>query len=119
MKELEVDSKPAKTKPGRRDKLYIMASVLETCVSGAKKTKIMYTANLSFSQLTNYIAITLEHDLLAKQIDDKGRAILRATPKGLDFLQKYDEISQILASENGQNKNRARAFSQRLRKIRA
>ena len=65
----------------------------------------MYKANLSFDQLNHYIKITLESDLLAKQIDDKGKAILTATPKGLDFLQKYDRILQLLASENGQRKH--------------
>jgi predicted transcriptional regulator len=83
-----VNSNSAKTKPGRRDKFYIIARVLETCISSAKKTNIMYKANLSFNQLNHYIKITLEYALLAKQIDDKGKAILTATPKGLDFLQK-------------------------------
>ena len=95
-----MDSNSAKTKPGKRDKFHIIACVLETCTGGARKTKIMYKANLNFIQLGHYIAITTKYALLAKQIDDEGNAILTVTPRGLDFLQKYDEILQILASEN-------------------
>jgi predicted transcriptional regulator len=94
-----VNSNSAKSKPGRRDKFDIIARVIETCTSGAKKTNVMHKSNLSFYQLNHYIRVTLEYGLLAKQIDDEGKAILTATPKGLDFLRKYDKILQILASE--------------------
>jgi predicted transcriptional regulator len=94
-----VNSNSAKSKPGRRDKFDIIARVIEICIDGARKTKVMHKSNLSFAQLNHYLRVTLEYDLLAKQINDKGKAILVATPKGLDFLQKYDEMLQILASE--------------------
>jgi len=38
----------------RRDRLHIIAKILQTAKDGALKTPIMYKANLSFAQLNEY-----------------------------------------------------------------
>lgn len=93
-------SKPSK----RRDKLQIMAEMLEIAQEGALKTQIMYRANLSFTQLNNYLEFMLEIDLLEK-VKHNNKDIYESTEKGLDFLQRYRQIAELLKNENDNPKN--------------
>jgi predicted transcriptional regulator len=58
---------------------------------GAKKTQIMYQANLSYKLLTKYLAETLEACLIRFE-DEKGVYVL--TPKARFFLEEYEEYSR-------------------------
>lgn len=88
----------------RRDKLYIMAEILEIAKEGVLKTQIMYRANLSFTQLKDYLAFMLEINLLEKT-KQNGKDIYKATEKGIDFLQRYRQITELLKNENNNAKN--------------
>ena len=88
----------------RRDKLYILAEILEIARDGTLKTQIMYRANLSFTQLNDYLKFMLKISLLEK-LQYSQKDIYRATDKGLDFLQRYREITELLKTENGNCKN--------------
>jgi predicted transcriptional regulator len=86
----------------RRDKLYIIAEILEISKEGSLKTQIMYRANLSFTQLNDYLKFMLKINLLEKVlVNDKDT--YRATAKGLDFLQRYNEITELIKSEEESN----------------
>jgi len=81
----------------RRDKLYIIAEILEIAQEGILKTQLMYRANLSFSQVNDYLRFMLKNGLLEKS---KGhKEIYRPTKKGLSFLQSYHEITGLLRTE--------------------
>lgn len=83
----------------RRDKLFIVAEILEIAKDGTLKTQIMYRANLSFTQLNEYLDFMLKIELLEKiRINEKD--VYKATAKGLDFLQRYRDISELLKSED-------------------
>lgn len=86
-------------RPKRRDRLYIIAEILEIAKEGSLKTQIMYGANLSFTQLNNYLKFTLKINLL-KKIKRNEREVYKTTEKGMDFLQRYREITQLLKTEN-------------------
>jgi predicted transcriptional regulator len=86
----------------RRDKLHVIAEVIETAKEGALKTQIMYRVNLSFTQLNDYLTFMLKSDLLEK-IDRNNREIYKATEQGLDFLERYQEITSLLRSESGKS----------------
>ncbi|MCW4008234.1 MAG: winged helix-turn-helix domain-containing protein [Candidatus Bathyarchaeota archaeon] len=87
----------------RRDKLNIIAEILEIAKEGTLKTQIMYKANLSFTQLNEYLRFMLKNELL-KKLSDKGKTVYAATPKGLDFLQRYCELTELLKeAEKGKN----------------
>jgi predicted transcriptional regulator len=88
----------------RRDKLYIIAEILEIAKEGVLKTQIMYRANLSFTQLKDYLGFMLETSLLEKNKQD-NKDIYKATEKGLDFLQRYRQIGNLLKNENNNTKN--------------
>ena len=88
----------------RRDKLYIMSEILEIAKDGALKTQIMYRANLSFTQLNDYLEFMLEIHLLEK-IKRNDKDIYRSTRKGLDFLERYRHITELLKDENDNVRN--------------
>jgi predicted transcriptional regulator len=91
----------------RRDRLYIIAEILEIAKDGTLKTQVMYKANLSFTQLNEYLKFMLKIRLLEKILEnDKER--YKATEKGLNFLQRYNEITDLLKTEGYNCKNGAR-----------
>ena len=87
----------------RRDKLHIIAEILEIAREKPLKTQIMYRANLSFAQLNEYLKFMLKIQLLSKSFYN-GKEVYNATEKGLDFLQRHSELTELLIDdENGKN----------------
>jgi predicted transcriptional regulator len=84
----------------RRDRLVIMAEIVGLAKKGISKTHIMFKANLSFSQLNQYIEL-LSNTALLEKISVNGKVVYRATQKGLEFLGKQQEAIDLL-KEDGQ-----------------
>ena len=74
-----------------RSKLQIIADILVIAGKGAKKTRIMYQANLSYNLLKRYLAETLEAGLVSI---DKDKKLYITTQKGEVFLKKYEEYCE-------------------------
>jgi predicted transcriptional regulator len=106
-REIELNSWTAETTSKRRDKLCIIAEILEIAKEGTLKTQIMYKANLSFAQLTEYLKFMLKIKLIQK-LNHQGKDIYIATDKGLDFLQRQCELTELLKTEEEKPKNGAR-----------
>jgi len=73
-----------------RDRLQIIADILSTVSSGAKKTRIMYQANLSHRLLCRYLGEVLDAGLV--ECEDDNCYVL--TDKGKEFLSKHEEYSK-------------------------
>ena len=73
-----------------RDRLQIIADMLSIAYHGAKKTHIMYQANLSFKVASKYL-----RDLLDAKLITYNDNLLAITHKGLDFIDKYDEYLRL------------------------
>lgn len=86
-----------KTRP-HRNRLKIINDILTIADDGAKKTHIMYRANLSYDQLTEYLDFLLGNGLIAKtqDTDFDGSFVFRATDKGKEFLRTYSELQEVL-----------------------
>ena len=82
-----------------RSRTEIITTILETAKTGTTKTKIMYNAYLSYSQLVEYMKILQENDMLAYE---KGKHLYRTTEKGSRFLNASHEISDLMA-KSGNN----------------
>jgi len=94
---------PLEEKNKRRDKLSIIAEIIDIAKEGALKTQIMYRANLSFAQLGEYLTIMSSTDLLEK-FNDSGREVYGATEKGLNFLERHSELVELINDcETGKN----------------
>lgn len=98
----------------RRDKLCIIAEILEIAKEGSLKTQIMYRANLSFTQLNDYLKFMLKTTLL-KKFAERGKVMYAATEKGLDFLQRHCELTELL-KDNENSKNGVKIPPQKLLK---
>jgi len=88
----------------RRDKLCIIAEILEVAKNGTLKTQIMYKANLSFAQLNQYLKYMLKIRLIDK-LDTTRKDVYITTEKGLDFIQRHSELTELLKEENKNGKN--------------
>ncbi len=94
----------------RRDRLFIMAEILNVATEGVLKTQIMYRANLSFAQLNEYLSLLLNLNLL-KDVKTPERTIYKTTDKGSRYLQSYREIRELLKKETGKGNNGKEANS--------
>lgn len=98
----------------RRDRFSIVSEILEIAKEGTLKTQIMYKANLSFTQLNDYLKFMLKTSLLKKFLT-AGKTMYIATEKGTDFLQRYCEMIELL-EENTNSKNGVKIPPQKLLK---
>jgi predicted transcriptional regulator len=69
-----------------RQRIDIIADILEVVSSDAKKTQIMFKANLSYKVLTKYLSEVLEASLITFEHE---RRCYTLTNKGHDFLETY------------------------------
>jgi predicted transcriptional regulator len=77
---------------GYRRKLDIIADMLHVASSeGAKKTQIMYQANLSYRLLTKYLVEVRKACLVSFE---RSRRCYVLTSKGRQFLEVYKEYSR-------------------------
>ena len=90
--------------PRRRDKLVIMAEIVCIAKKGTSKTHIMFKANLSFSQLKQYLTLLSQTSLLETSTCN-GRVIYKATPKGLDFMERQLQIMNLLSEDVREHRN--------------
>ena len=76
-----------------RSRTEIVAMILDAANGGATKTKIMYSAFLSYAQLKEYLSVLIENNLLDYI---EGTQTFRTTEKGLNFLKMHNEIGELL-----------------------
>jgi predicted transcriptional regulator len=75
----------------RRGKLEIIADILLVARRGAKKTAIVYNANLNFDRVGKYLSYLEEKGL----IENTGREY-KTTEKGKEFLRDYQKMKEQL-----------------------
>lgn len=74
--------------------------ILESTRTGSTKTKIMYKAYLSYSQVQEYLKFLQESDLLSYE---KGTQLYRPTEKGLKFLNLSNELNEMAILTTSKN----------------
>jgi len=71
----------------RRNDLDICADILNIAQNGAKKTQLVYKANLNFAIVKKYIKRLGDTELLTSE-----NGYFMTTEKGMRFLQDYREF---------------------------
>lgn len=84
-----------------RSKTALFSEILELARDGAQKTKIMYNAFLSYSQLKDYLTVLIENGLIEHQ---EGGKVYRTTEKGLYFLRMHNQINELISTNNASMK---------------
>ena len=80
-----------------RNRLEIIADILNATGSGAKKTRIMYLANLSHKLLKKYLGETIKVGLLYFNHD-----CYEVTEKGRSFIERYGDFSSKYSKIKGE-----------------
>ena len=91
-----------------RSRADITARILQIAQGGASKTKIMYGACMSYTQLKEYLSLLIDRGLLledAKRGRTSSISSFKTTPKGFLFLNAYAQVGAFGATigpqENG------------------
>jgi len=97
-----------------RRSLEIIADILSVVKGGARKTRIMYQANLSYRLLSRYLDFTLESGLVS--ISSESEYYYALTKKGMEFLEQYRKYSQRIREVEEQLKDvrKERALLERM-----
>ena len=78
----------------RRSNIEVIADILRLGEAG--KTEIMYSANMSYSQLQKYLKFLLQLGLIDKVTVGNPIVTYRVTKKGLRLLRSIDSILEML-----------------------
>ena len=79
-----------------RSRVDIIAAILEIAKEGSIKTRIMFGAALSFTQLKEYTNFLIDQGLMERS----EAGLHRTTEKGLKFLHMYREIDRMIPEAN-------------------
>lgn len=81
----------------KREHFRIISDILSFAFNGALKTELMFKANLSYSQLENYIPMLIRLKLLEVSTSQKA-TVYKTTAKGMNFLRRFKELDELLKS---------------------
>jgi len=73
-----------------------MADMLRIGKNGAGKTRIMYHADMSYSQTQKYLWFLTNQGFLIRVVAGKSRAMYYATDRGNELLESIDRLAEIL-----------------------
>ncbi len=73
----------------RRNDLDICADILKVSKAGAKKTHIVYRANLNFMIVKKYLSRLIDSGFL---MDRSENGVFVTTDRGSDFLEQYARL---------------------------
>ena len=75
----------------RRSRMDILADILSVAGEETKKTHIVYSANLNFARVDEYLQYLVDKGLIEKKSGE-----FKTTEKGEEFLRAYLEMSERL-----------------------
>ena len=83
----------------KRELFELLAAILQGLSDGEMaRTHIMYSANLNFKRLPNYL-VHLEELGLATKSNDQKQVRYCITEKGRLFLRRYEEMTSMLEAK--------------------
>jgi predicted transcriptional regulator len=102
-----------------RDKLSLIAAILEAANSGASKTRIMYMANLSFSLLEKYLNLSVAAGFIQLEgnkykLTLQGRTFVN---KYKQFQEQYHKVQQLLDTLSSEREKLALMCDENLSKV--
>jgi predicted transcriptional regulator len=80
----------------RRSNIEIISDMLRVGENGAGKTEIMYSANMSYSQIQKYLSFLISHGFIDRLEVGNPVVTYGVTEKGLALLRSIDAILEVL-----------------------
>jgi predicted transcriptional regulator len=76
-----------------RSRTDIIAMILQAATGGATKTRIMYSAYLSYAQVKEYLSFLIERNLIWYE---EGSGLYKLSDRGMQLLRAYEGISEMI-----------------------
>lgn len=73
----------------RRCQIEIMCDILQICSESMNKTRIVYSANLNFHRLKEYLSMLLRLGFVDENKNGSGSTIYTTTSDGRSFLESF------------------------------
>jgi len=70
-----------------------MGEILSLATDGARKTEIIYRANLNFNLVNRYLSLLIREGLIS--LTRSSARKLKTTEKGLEFLKAYENLKNM------------------------
>jgi len=80
----------------RRSNIEIINEMLRIGADGAGKTEIMYSANMSYSQIQKYLKFMISQGLIDKVEVDNPSVAYRVTEKGHGLRKSIEMVLEVL-----------------------
>jgi predicted transcriptional regulator len=80
----------------RRSNIEIIADMLRVGENGAGKTEIMYSANMSYSQIQKYLDYLVNQGFVNKVSIDNTMVAYQVTESGFKLLKTIDNLMEML-----------------------
>jgi len=80
----------------KRNGIEICADILMVAKKGAKKSHIVYKANLNFKLLNKYLDQLRNSDLIVKSTKNN---LFKTTEKGIEYLNHFRELRDFFLSD--------------------
>ncbi|TLX84374.1 MAG: hypothetical protein E6K98_02785 [Thaumarchaeota archaeon] len=78
----------------------IIADLLRTALPGMRLTKLMYGSNLPYRRAKVYLGLLQNNHSI--EYDEKNQ-VYRTTTRGKKFLQRCDELTELLSLKKDKN----------------
>jgi len=89
------------TMNNRRSNIEIIADMLRVGENGAGKTEIMYSVNMSYTQIQKYLSFLLSRGFIDCVKVGNPSVTYRVTAKGARLLEYIDTITEMLGFRDG------------------
>jgi predicted transcriptional regulator len=83
----------------KRSRDVIISQILDICVKGASKTRIVYQVNLNFRTINPYLDLLIRNGLIG--VKKEQTLMYETTPRGLALLDNFKQIHSELSSAEG------------------
>ena len=80
----------------RRGRFEIIGEILSLAQDGARKTTIVYRANLNFNVVNRYLDLLIQEGLISLAHSSERK--YKTTAKGLEFLKVYKNLKNMAKS---------------------
>ena len=87
----------------RRSNIEIIADMLRVGENGAGKTEIMYSANMSYSQIQRYLDYLVNQGFISRVNMDNTMVAYQVTDSGLKLLKAIDTLMEMLGPNKDEN----------------
>ena len=74
----------------KRSRQEIISQILEICINGASKTRIVYQANLNFKMVNSYLDLLIKNEMI--QVNEKQVTLYETTQKGKSLLERLQKV---------------------------